>query len=76
MDGGTISAPQFRFLDNTGQWAVEGVGVSPDIEVIDRPELIVAGHDPSLERGVQLLMDELAKNPPKKITVPAPPNIP
>ena len=76
MDGGTISAPQFRFLDNTGQWAVEGVGVSPDIEVVDRPELVVAGHDPSLEKAVAVLMEELTKNPPKKITVPPAPNIP
>jgi tricorn protease len=76
MDGGSISAPQFRFLDNTGQWAVEGVGVSPDIEVVDRPELVAAGHDPSLEKAVQVLMEELAKNPPKKVTVPPAPNIP
>ena len=76
MDGGTISAPQFRIMDNTGQWVVEGVGVSPDIEVVDRPELVVAGHDPSLEKGVQVLMDELATNPPKKVTVPPAPNIP
>ena len=71
MDGGNVSAPQFRFLDTEGMWAVEGVGVSPDIEVYDRPDLVAAGKDPSLEAAVKLLMDELAKNPPKKITVPA-----
>jgi tricorn protease len=76
MDGGTISAPQFRFLDNTGQWAVENAGVSPDIEVVDRADLVVAGHDPSLEKAVQVLLDELAKNPPKKVTVPPAPKIP
>jgi tricorn protease len=76
MDGGSISAPQFRFLDNTGQWAVENVGVSPDIEVVDRADLVVAGHDPSLEKAVQVLMDELSKNPPKKVTVPPAPVIP
>ena len=76
MDGGGISAPQFRFLDTHGMWAVEGAGVSPDIEVVDRPDLVVAGHDPSLEMGVKVLMDELAKNPPKKVTVPAAPVIP
>jgi tricorn protease len=70
MDGGNVSAPQFRFLDTEGMWAVEGVGVSPDIEVYDRPDLVAAGKDPSLEAAVKLLMDELAKNPPKKVTVP------
>jgi tricorn protease len=70
MDGGSISAPQFRFLDTEGMWAVEGVGVAPDIEVVDRPDLVAAGKDPSLEAAVKLLMDELAKNPPRKIVVP------
>lgn len=70
MDGGSISAPQFRFFDTEGMWAVEGVGVAPDIEVVDRPELVAAGQDPSLEAAVKLLMEQLAKNPPKKIVVP------
>jgi tricorn protease len=70
MDGGSITAPQFRFLDTGGMWAVEGVGVAPDIEVVDRPDLVAAGHDPTLETAVKVLMDELAKNPPKKVVVP------
>jgi len=70
MDGGNVSAPQFRFLDTEGMWAVEGVGVSPDIEVYDRPDLVAAGHDPSLEAAIKLLMEELEKNPRKKIVVP------
>ncbi len=71
MDGGSVSAPQFRFMDTDGMWAVEGVGVAPDIEVVDRPDLVAAGKDPSLEAAVKLLMDELAKNPPKKVVAPA-----
>ncbi|HUR83300.1 MAG TPA: PDZ domain-containing protein, partial [Thermoanaerobaculia bacterium] len=63
MDGGNVSAPQFRFMDTEGMWAVEGVGVAPDIEVVDRPDLVAAGHDPSLEAAVKLLLEELAKNP-------------
>ncbi|HEV7239120.1 MAG TPA: PDZ domain-containing protein [Thermoanaerobaculia bacterium] len=70
MDGGSVSAPTFRFLDTEGMWAIEGVGVAPDIEVVDRPDLVAAGQDPSLEAAVKLLMEELAKNPPKKIAVP------
>lgn len=70
MDGGSISAPQFRFLDTEGMWAVEGEGVAPDIEVIDRPELVAAGQDPSLEAAVKLLLEQLEKNPVKKVTAP------
>lgn len=73
VDGGSISAPSFRFLDTEGNWAVENEGVAPDIEVIDRPELVAKGQDPSLEKAVQVLMEELKKNPPHKITVPKPP---
>ncbi|HEX7808523.1 MAG TPA: PDZ domain-containing protein, partial [Thermoanaerobaculia bacterium] len=70
MDGGNVSAPQFRFLDTAGMWAVEGTGVAPDIEVIDRPELVAAGQDPSLEAAVKLLLEQLEKNPRKKMTTP------
>ncbi len=74
VDGGAISAPRFRFLDTDGKWAVEGEGVSPDIEVVDRPDLIAKGEDPSLERAVAYLLEELKKSPPKRITVPPAPD--
>jgi len=70
MDGGSVTAPSIRFFDTEGMWAVEGVGVAPDIEVVDRPDLVAAGQDPSLEAAVKLLMEQLAKNPPKKVVVP------
>lgn len=70
MDGGSISAPQFRFFDTEGMWAVEGVGVSPDIEVVDRPDLVAKGQDPSLEAAVKLLLEQLEKNPVKRPVVP------
>ncbi|MFN7985222.1 MAG: S41 family peptidase [Vicinamibacterales bacterium] len=73
-DGGNISAPRFRFLDTDGHWAVENEGVSPDIEVVDRPDLVAKGQDPTLERAIQLLMDELRKSPPKKVVVPPAPD--
>jgi tricorn protease len=38
--------------------------VAPDIEVIDRPEAIAAGRDPSLEKAVEVLLEELERNPP------------
>jgi len=74
VDGGNISAPRFRFLDTDGKWAVENEGVSPDIEVVDRPDLVAKGQDPTLERAVTILMEELRKNPPKKIVAPPPPD--
>ncbi|MFN2480822.1 MAG: PDZ domain-containing protein [Pyrinomonadaceae bacterium] len=72
-DGGSLSAPTFRFIDLAGQWAVEGTGVDPDVEVIDRPDAVARGEDPSLEAAVKYLLDELRRNPPKRITAPPPP---
>jgi tricorn protease len=57
-------------MASDGQWAVEGVGVEPDIEVVDRPELVAKGTDPTLEKGVGLLMEELQANPPREVSVP------
>ncbi len=73
MDGGSISIPTFRFLTKDGKWAVENEGVHPDIEVVDRPELVANGEDPTLEKAVEVLMEELKNNPPKDLIVP---NIP
>jgi tricorn protease len=69
-DGGALSVPTFRFLTPEGQWAVENEGVAPDIEVVDRPDALAKGEDPTLEKGIAVLLEALKKNPPKKLTVP------
>ncbi len=56
-----------------GTWQVEGVGVAPDIEVIDRPDLVAKGIDPTLNKGIEVLMQQLAKTPSKPIVVPPAP---
>ncbi|MGK2858964.1 MAG: S41 family peptidase [Thermoanaerobaculia bacterium] len=74
VDGGGISVPEFRFFDTEGMWAVENYGVEPDIEVVDLPELVVKGGDPSLEKAVEVLLEELAKSPRKPLVIPTPPD--
>jgi tricorn protease len=59
VDGGGVLYPTFSFYDTDGKWAVEGVGVQPDIEVFDLPEAIAAGRDPSVEKAVEVLLEEL-----------------
>ncbi|MFY9151592.1 MAG: PDZ domain-containing protein, partial [Prolixibacteraceae bacterium] len=46
VDGGYIAVPRFGIYDENEQWIIEGIGVSPDIEVVDRPEKLAAGEDP------------------------------
>ncbi|MBT8105436.1 MAG: protease, partial [Woeseiaceae bacterium] len=72
-DGGSILASTFRFMDTDNEWAVENEGVSPDIEVVDRPELVAAGEDPTLEAAVRYLLAELGKTPPVKVEAPPAP---
>jgi len=71
MDGGVVTAPSSGVWDPVeSEWIAENVGVSPDIEVEHDPEVVRGGHDPQLERAVQEILAELAKNPPKKLTRP------
>ena len=62
VDGSSLSVPLFAFVDTEGNWAVENQGVAPDIEVLDRPELIAAGRQPMIEEAVRVLLAEL-ENP-------------
>jgi tricorn protease len=59
VDGGGVLYPTFRLFDTEGQWAVENEGVPPDIEVWDLPEVIAQGGDPSIEKAVEVLLQEL-----------------
>ncbi|MGZ7066615.1 MAG: S41 family peptidase, partial [Candidatus Aminicenantales bacterium] len=70
MDGAMVTAPNLAIWTEDG-FVVENEGVPPDIEVEQTPKDVIAGHDPQLERAIQVVMDELAKNPPKKPKRPA-----
>jgi tricorn protease len=67
IDGGRVTVPAvsaWDFVDGKSTWIVENYGVPPDIEVDNRPDLVIAGRDPQLERGIAILNEELAKHPP------------
>ncbi|UCF04498.1 MAG: PD40 domain-containing protein [bacterium] len=65
MDGGYCTIPTIGFFDLDGEWAVENVGVPPDIEVDNRPDLVVEGLDPQLEKAIEYLMKKIKEDPPK-----------
>jgi tricorn protease len=73
-DGGYISVPRFGIFNENEQWIIEGIGVYPDIEVIDRPEQLANGQDPCVEMAVKVLLEALEENPVRKINPPNPPN--
>jgi tricorn protease len=53
IDKGRMVAPRGGFYDVDGKWDIEGVGISPDIEVMQTPAEVLRGKDPQLERAVQ-----------------------
>ena len=53
IDGGRMVAPRGGFFDINGEWAVEGVGISPDIAVEQTPKEVIQGKDPQLETAVK-----------------------
>jgi tricorn protease len=63
MDGGSVTAPNLAIWTPEEGWTVENVGVPPDIEVEQNPADVIAGRDPQLDRAIQVIMDELKKNP-------------
>ena len=64
IDGGTVTAPNLAFYNTEGAWDVENHGVAPDVEVEFDPQAWRAGHDPQLERAVEIALAELERNPP------------
>jgi tricorn protease len=73
VDGGYITTPEFALYDLDSKWQIEGHGVDPDIEVDNRDDLVVQGHDPQLEKGIEVLVEEMRKNPRKLPHRPADP---
>jgi tricorn protease len=74
IDGGSISVPRFGVYDENEEWIIEGIGVYPDIEVVDRPEQLAKGQDPMIEKAVEVLLKRLEENPTKKVNAPKPPD--
>jgi tricorn protease len=75
IDGGFVTAPNLAFWNPfTKEWDVENHGVPPDHDVELDPAAVKAGHDPQLEKAVELVMAELKKKPLPKYERPAYPN--
>ncbi len=71
MDGGGVTAPEFGIYDKDNRdWIAENKGVDPDIMVDADPSMLAIGRDPQLEKAVEYLLEQLKKNPGKKLTPP------
>jgi tricorn protease len=65
IDGGMVTVPTIGFYEMSGDWGIENIGVKPDIEVENSPELVVDGRDPQLERTIEYLKKKIKEDAPK-----------
>ena len=74
LDGGFLNRPEFSRYDIEGkEWIMEGKGVEPDIYVDNDPAKEFAGIDEQLNKAIEVLKEEMKKNPAK---LPEPPPYP
>jgi len=73
LDGGRVTAPRGAIYGLHGEWEVENQGISPNVEVENDPASVASGHDPQLEKAVQITLDALKKNP---VVIPDHPSYP
>jgi tricorn protease len=66
MDGGTVTAPRLAVEGLDGTFPVENHGISPNVTVWQDPQKVRRGYDPQLEKAVQIALQKLKENPPKK----------
>ncbi|MCD6379739.1 PD40 domain-containing protein [bacterium] len=64
IDGGMVTVPTIGFYEMSGNWGIENIGVEPDIEVDNSPELVVDGRDPQLEKAIEYLKKKIREDPP------------
>ncbi len=74
LDGGYITRPEFSVYGLNSEWVVENYGVEPDIVVDNRPDLVMKGQDPQLEKAIEVVMQDIKEHP--KHLPPRPPDLP
>jgi len=63
IDGGGLTAPDYRIYNKEGDWIVENEGVTPDIIIEQEQSDMLKGHDAQLMKGIEVLMEKIKENP-------------
>jgi len=69
IDGMFLNKPEFSTYDEKG-WIIEGHGVEPDIYVDNDPYKEFTGVDEQLNKAIEVILDELKKNPKEIPDIP------
>jgi tricorn protease len=65
VDNGYITVPGSAAFGLEGEWIVENHGVDPDIEVDNLPNMVIQGHDPQLEKAIEVILEKIEEEPRK-----------
>jgi tricorn protease len=72
IDGGYLNRPEFaHYAADGSDWIIEGHGVDPDIIIDNDPAKEFAGEDAQLNKAIELIMEDLKKNPKEMGKIPA-----
>jgi len=74
VDGATTTPPQFGEYNVRKEWIIEGHGVEPDIVVINMPKDVLAGKDSQLDKGIEIILNRIVKQPKPVFERPAYPD--
>jgi len=62
IDGGGLTAPDYRIYNENGEWVVENKGVTPDIIIDIDSKRISEGYDTQLMKAVEVVMKQINQN--------------
>ena len=65
IDGGGLTAPDYRIYNEKGEWVVENTGVTPDLIIDIDSKKISEGYDSQLMKAVEEVMKKIKENPLK-----------
>jgi len=74
LDGALTTQPEFAHAFDDVGWDLENHGVDPDIEVPYLPHHYVSQVDPQLDRAIEVALEKLKVEKPKRFTPLARPN--
>lgn len=63
IDGGGLTAPDYRIYNADGKWLIENEGVTPDIIIDLKAKEVAEGYDAQLMKGVEVLMNKIKEEP-------------
>jgi len=63
IDGGGLTAPDYRIYNAKGEWVVENEGVTPDIIIDVDSKKMSEGYDNQLMKAVEVIMKEINDDP-------------